>query len=126
MVKTMTKSETKLLIKIMPAYYSYIKKHPHSLLTKYFGMHRVKPHRKQAIYFVVMGSVFHSEGMENLTIHKQYDLKGSVRNRRAKPGESMGKDIDFCDDGIFLRIEPDKARKFREQMRSDVEFLRKL
>jgi len=123
MVKTMTKTEAKLLRKILPQYYSYIRKHPHSLLAKFFGMHRVKPHRRDHIYFLIMGSVFYSK--EGLEIHEQYDLKGSRKNRKAGASESMMKDLDLIENKIYLNIGRDKKKLFRQQLLSDTEFLRK-
>jgi len=123
MVKTLSKTEAKLLRKIMPQYYSYIRKHPHSLLTKFFGMHRVKPHRRKHINFVIMSSVFYSE--ENLEIHEQYDLKGSTKGRRAGPGETMKKDLDMLESGVFIKVGRDKAKLFKQQLLLDTEFLRK-
>jgi len=123
MVKTLSKTEAKLLRKIMPQYYSYIRKHPHSLLTKFFGMHRVKPHRRKHINFVIMSSVFYSP--QNLEIHEQYDLKGSTKGRKAGPGESMKKDLDMLESGVFLKIGRDKAKLFKQQLLLDTEFLRK-
>jgi len=124
MVKTMSKTESKFLRKILPQYYSYIRKHPHSLLTKYFGMHRVKPHRRKRIYFLIMGSVFFSN--ENLEIHEQYDLKGSVKGRRSRPSESMKKDLDLIDRGVYLKVGKEKAKLFKTQLKLDTDFLRKL
>jgi len=124
MVKTMSKTEAKLLRKILPQYYTYIKKHPHSLLVKYFGMHRVKPHRRDRIYFLIMGSVFHSE--KGLEIHEQYDLKGSKKGRKSRPTESMKKDLDFIERGKLLHVGRKKARMFKQQIKLDTEFLRKL
>lgn len=123
MVKTMTKTESKLLRKILPQYYGYIRKHPWSLLTKYFGMHRVKPHRRKKIYFVIMGSVFFSKfGLE---IHEQFDLKGSTKGRRSQPNESMKKDLDMIESGIFVKIGKEKAKLVRSHIQMDTDFLRK-
>jgi len=122
MVKTITKSESKLLRKILQDYYSYICKHPHSLLTKFFGMHRVKPHKRKAIYFVVTGSVFWTD----LELDKIYDLKGSMHGRKASRKDFVKKDQDFLNDGEFLKIGKDKAKLLKEQVRSDTDFLRKL
>merc|ERR1712060_118407 len=123
MVKTMSKTEARLLRKIMPQYYSYIRKHPHSLLTKFFGMHRVKPHRREHIYFLIMGSVFYSK--EGLEIHEQYDLKGSTKGRKAGPNEIMKKDLDMVANGVYINVGRDKAKLFKQQLLFDTEFLRK-
>jgi 1-phosphatidylinositol-4-phosphate 5-kinase len=123
MVKTMTKTESKLLRKILPQYYGYIRKHPWSLLTKYFGMHRVKPHRRKKIYFLIMGSVFFSK--PGLEIHEQYDLKGSTVGRRSQKNETMKKDLDLIESGTFVQIGRERAKMFRMQIQMDTDFLRK-
>jgi len=86
-------------------------------------MHRVKPHRRKKIYFVIMGSVFFSNsGME---IHEQYDLKGSTKGRRSQPNESMKKDLDLIESGTFVKIGREKAKLFRSHIQMDTDFLRK-
>jgi len=122
LVKTITKSESKLLRRILQDYYSYICKHPHSLLTKFFGMHRVKPHKRKAIYFIITGSVFWTD----VEVDKIYDLKGSTHGRRASKKDFVKKDQDFLNDGEFLKIGKDKAKLLKEQLRLDTDFLRKL
>merc|ERR1719320_479588 len=122
MVKTITKSESKLLRKIMPHYYSYICKHPHSFLTKFFGMHRVKPHKRKATRFIITGSVFWTD----LELDKIYDLKGSTHGRRGAKKDFVKKDQDFVNDGIVLNIGKEKAKLFKEQLKLDTDFLRKL
>lgn len=47
---------------------------PNSLLTRFFGLHRVKTaFNPKRIYFVVMGNIFPG----HLDIHEIYDLKVS-------------------------------------------------
>ena len=47
-------------------------KNPNSLLTRFFGLHRVKTSlNPRRIYFVVMGNIF----PPNKDIHEIYDLK---------------------------------------------------
>lgn len=40
-VKTLKKGETKLLFSMLPAYYKHVASHPHTLLTKFYGLHRL-------------------------------------------------------------------------------------
>lgn len=49
----------------------HIKNHPNTLLSRYYGLHRVKLPRGKKIYFVVMGNVF----PPNKDIHDTFDLK---------------------------------------------------
>lgn len=44
---------------------------PNTLLPKFFGLHRVKPHKGRQVRFLVMGNIFHT----NKKIHERYDLK---------------------------------------------------
>jgi len=121
-VKTMSSSEVKVFLGILPYYYSYILKHPHSLLTKYFGMHQVKQAGKKTISFLVMGDVFYSNKM--LEIHEQYDLKGSSKGRFAGKGETQLKDNDFIQKDRKLFLGNERAKLFKAQLRQDTEFLR--
>jgi 1-phosphatidylinositol-4-phosphate 5-kinase len=56
---------------------------PHTLLTKMFGVHRVKPHKKPEVHFLIFGSVF----FNSKYIHKTFDLKGSSQGRSASEAE---------------------------------------
>ena len=70
-IKTMTRTESIFLRKILPSYYTYVSQQPDTLLPKFFGMHRVK-RKKQKIYFLIQQNVFYSDVDD---IHDQYDLK---------------------------------------------------
>merc|ERR1711933_169094 len=127
LIKSMTRSECKLMRKILPSYYYYVKNQPNTLLTKFYGMYRVKTHNRQPIYFIVMGSVFHTD----LEIHTIYDLKGSTKGRNATEKEKKQetpvlKDLDFLENKEVLQIGSIKAKLFCEQLRKDTELLRKL
>jgi len=74
-IKTMTRTESIFLRKILPSYYQYVSQQPDTLLPKFYGMHRVK-RKKQKIYFLIQQNVFFSDVDD---IHDQYDLKGSTQ-----------------------------------------------
>jgi len=131
LIKTMPKSESILLRRLLPEYFNYISRQPNTLMTKFFGMHRVKtPARWEPVYFMIMGSVFNSTH----DIHKIYDLKGSHYKRRAKKpkGEERNnkvpilKDLDWLDNKERLRVDAMTAKLFSDQLRRDIEFLKKL
>ncbi|KAI3968276.1 hypothetical protein MKX01_018579 [Papaver californicum] len=42
MIKTMKKSEVKVLIRMLPPYYNHVRAFEHTLVTKFFGLHCVK------------------------------------------------------------------------------------
>lgn len=43
LVKTMRKSEMKVLLDMLPAYAAHMEQHPHSLITRFFGLHKLRP-----------------------------------------------------------------------------------
>jgi 1-phosphatidylinositol-4-phosphate 5-kinase len=52
---------------------------PNTFITRFYGMHRVKPHKSDEKHFIIMGSVFNTP----LYVHVVYDLKGSSQGRSA-------------------------------------------
>ncbi|KAK4378668.1 hypothetical protein RND71_000530 [Anisodus tanguticus] len=79
-IKTLKKSELKVLLKMLPDYYKHVKEHDNTLITKVFGVHRISLRRGKKVRFVVMGNMFLTE----LRIHRRYDLKGSSHGRFTK------------------------------------------
>ncbi|KAG2520949.1 hypothetical protein JM18_006109 [Phytophthora kernoviae] len=71
-VKTLTNEELKFLLSILPQYYTFMKTHPDTFMTRFFGCHGLTMYGK-TVFFVVMQSVFAS----SLQIHERFDLKGS-------------------------------------------------
>ncbi len=49
MVKTMRKEEMQVLLAMLPKYYEHICSHPHTLLTKFYGLHRIKTKKKRNV-----------------------------------------------------------------------------
>uniref|UniRef100_A0A7N0V808 1-phosphatidylinositol-4-phosphate 5-kinase n=1 Tax=Kalanchoe fedtschenkoi TaxID=63787 RepID=A0A7N0V808_KALFE len=82
-VKTVKKSEVKVLIKMLPSYYQHVSRYQNSLVTKFFGVHCVKPIGGQKTRFIVMANLFCSE----YPIHERYDLKGSSYGRKTEKPE---------------------------------------
>ncbi|TKY71345.1 Phosphatidylinositol 4-phosphate 5-kinase 8 [Spatholobus suberectus] len=76
-IKTVNKSELKVLLNMLPKYYRHVGDHENTLITKFFGLHRITPRGGKKVRFVVMGNVFCTE----LQIHRRYDLKGSSHGR---------------------------------------------
>lgn len=76
-IKTLKKSELKVLLKMLPHYYNHVGRHENTLITKFFGLHRIKLKGGRKVRFVVMGNMFCTE----LQIHRRYDLKGSSLGR---------------------------------------------
>ena len=127
MIKTVSKDESKFLRKILPQYHHHLSQNPNTLLTKIYGMHRVKPHKKPERHFLIFSNVFNTRKF----IHKTFDLKGSLVGRFAtekekSAGHPVLKDQDFVNDGITINIGPLRAKLLKEQIERDVEFLRQL
>ncbi|KAH7575720.1 hypothetical protein JRO89_XS02G0202600 [Xanthoceras sorbifolium] len=76
-IKTLKKYELKVLLKMLPKYYSHVGEHENTLITKFFGLHRITLRGRRKVRFVVMGNMFCTE----LRIHRSYDLKGSSVGR---------------------------------------------
>uniref|UniRef100_M8CE12 Phosphatidylinositol 4-phosphate 5-kinase n=1 Tax=Aegilops tauschii TaxID=37682 RepID=M8CE12_AEGTA len=77
MIKTLRKSEVQVLLRMLRDYYRHVHTYDNTLVTKFFGLHRVKPSSGQKFRFVVMGNMFCTE----LRIHQRFDLKGSSLGR---------------------------------------------
>ncbi|OQR94536.1 phosphatidylinositol 4-phosphate 5-kinase (PIPK-D3/GPCR-PIPK) [Achlya hypogyna] len=78
-VKTITKQERRVLLAMLPAYIKYMKEHPGSYLTRFYGCHAIQMYG-QKFHFLVMGNA-----MGKVSMHQFFDLKGSWINRNAKP-----------------------------------------
>lgn len=90
-IKTLTRSELKVFLRMLPRYYDHVKEHENTLITKFFGLHRIKLKHGKKVHFVVMGNMFCTE----LRIHRRYDLKGSSHGRFTKK--------DRIDEGTTLK-----------------------
>ncbi|KAJ6715458.1 PHOSPHATIDYLINOSITOL 4-PHOSPHATE 5-KINASE 8 [Salix viminalis] len=94
-IKTLKKFELKTLLQMLPNYYSHVGKYENTLVTKFFGVHRITVRGGRKVRFVVMGNMFCTE----LRIHRRYDLKGSTQGRYTdedKVGENTTlKDLDL-------------------------------
>ncbi|KAJ1342827.1 hypothetical protein BSLG_002646 [Batrachochytrium salamandrivorans] len=124
-IKTIHHSEHKFIIHTLQDYYEHIRSNPHTLLSRIFGLHRVKLPGNRKIHFVVMGNVF----PPNKDIHEVYDLKGSEVGRsipeeeaRKNPRAVM-KDLNWIERGRKLLLGTEKRRLLVEQMERDSIFL---
>ncbi|KAF6172739.1 hypothetical protein GIB67_000797 [Kingdonia uniflora] len=76
-IKTLRKSELKVLLRMLPNYYNHVQTYENTLITKFFGLHRITLRGGKKVRFVVMGNMFCTE----LRIHRRFDLKGSSQGR---------------------------------------------
>ncbi|KAK1407646.1 hypothetical protein QVD17_39267 [Tagetes erecta] len=122
MIKTVKKSEVKVLIKMLPSYYQHVCRYENSLVTKFFGVHCVKPIGGIKTRFIVMGNLFCSE----YRIHRRFDLKGSSHGRTTdKPEEEIDetttlKDLDL---NYVFRLQESWFKELIKQINRDCEFL---
>ncbi|KAM3702810.1 hypothetical protein ACB098_04G051300 [Castanea mollissima] len=80
MIKTIRKSEVKVLLRMLPSYHQHFCQYKNSLITKFYGFHCIKlvgGHKFNQTHFIVMGNLFCSE----YQIHKWFNLKGSSYGR---------------------------------------------
>ncbi|KAK2971005.1 hypothetical protein RJ640_023437 [Escallonia rubra] len=122
MIKTVKKSEVKVLIKMLPSYYQHVCRYENSLVTKFFGVHCVKPVGGLKTRFIVMGNLFCSE----YRIHRRFDLKGSSHGRTTdKPEGEIDenttlKDLDL---NFVFRLQQNWFQELIKQIDRDCEFL---
>ncbi|GMH25075.1 hypothetical protein Nepgr_026918 [Nepenthes gracilis] len=108
-IKTLRKSEVKVLLKMLHRYYEHVQKHENTLITKFFGLHSITLKGGRKVRFVVMGNMFYTE----LRIHRRYDLKGSSEGRFTNP-ENISENITLKD--LDLAYEFYMDRSLRESL----------
>ncbi|KAM7464215.1 hypothetical protein LguiA_032336 [Lonicera macranthoides] len=120
MIKTLRKSEVKVLLRMLPDYHFHVRTYENTLVTKFFGLHRIKPSSGQKFRFVVMGNMFCTE----LRIHRRFDLKGSSLGRSTDKVEidenTTLKDLDL---NYCFYLEPSWREALLEQIEIDSKFL---
>jgi len=121
-VKTIPEEEDVVFRRILRSYFYYISEYPSTLITRFFGLHRIRFGNGPWMSFVVMANLFAGS---DLTIHEIYDLKGSTVNRHVevKPSEDRSavalKDNDFRRTLKLGRAKP----VFLEQIERDVRWM---
>ncbi|OBT94694.1 Phosphatidylinositol-4-phosphate 5-kinase [Pseudogymnoascus verrucosus] len=127
-IKTIHHAEHKLLRKILKDYYQHVVQNPNTLLSQFYGLHRVKVPYGGKIHFVVMNNLF----PPHRDIHQTFDLKGSTIGRDYKEENVVNnpratlKDLNWLRRNYHLEFGPEKKNTFLEQMEQDVHLLQKL
>lgn len=70
MIKTVRSEEMKLLLELIPSYYEHCRANPDTLLTRFYGVHRVKPLAGSK----VVASTFASAAFEQLNYFAAHTL----------------------------------------------------
>ena len=122
-IKTIHHSEHKFLRRILKQYYEHVKSNPHTLLSRFYGLHRVKLPHGRKIHFVIMNNLFPA----HKDIHETYDLKGSTvgceytEEKAAQNLRAVLKDLNSVK---MLELDPEKHALLTEQLRRDAEVLK--
>lgn len=83
MLKTIEWDDFYFLREILQDYFYHLKDNKDSLITWFFGMHKVKYEGKKWIYFIIMANVFNTDW----EIHQRFDLKGSTKGWLVPPDQ---------------------------------------
>lgn len=127
-IKTIHHAEHKLLRKILRDYYEHIENNPNTLISQFYGLHRVKMAYGRKIHFVVMNNLF----PPHRDIHQMFDLKGSTIGRDFREDDleknprATLKDLNWLRRNRHLEFGPMKKDVFVAQLRRDVKLLQKL
>ena len=127
-IKTIHHAEHKLLRKVLREYYAHIERYPNTLISQFYGLHRVKIPYGRKIHFVVMNNLF----PPHRDIHQTFDLKGSTIGRDYKEKDlehnprATLKDLNWLRRNYHFEFGPPKRDIFIEQMKRDVALLQKL
>lgn len=127
-IKTIRHAEHKFLRSILKRYHAHIRANPHTLLSRFYGLHRVKLPRGRKIHFVIMNNLFPA----HKDIHESYDLKGSTvgrlypEERALENPRAVLKDLNWIDRNKELEFGPEKRALLTEQLRRDAELLKEL
>ncbi|SMR60525.1 unnamed protein product [Zymoseptoria tritici ST99CH_1E4] len=128
-IKTIHHSEHKFLRKILKDYHNHVAENPNTLLSQFYGLHRVKlPYIGRKVHFVVMNNLF----PPHRDIHRTFDLKGSTIGRDFKEDDlehnprATLKDLNWLRRNLHLEFGPTKKDAFVAQMQKDVALLQRL
>jgi 1-phosphatidylinositol-4-phosphate 5-kinase len=116
------------LRKILKDYYQHVVDNPNTLLSQFYGLHRVKMPYGKKIHFVVMNNLF----PPHRDIHQTFDLKGSTVGRDYKeedlernPRATM-KDLNWLRRKKHIELGIHKKQLFLDQLYKDVKLLQRL
>ena len=95
-IKTMTKSELKVMMNLLPQYSDHFKNCPGSLIARIFGVFTIKTSQTGPVHIMLMENTIRLKDQNNLRYI--FDLKGSTVDRKVtgdtKPSTTL-KDENF-------------------------------
>jgi 1-phosphatidylinositol-4-phosphate 5-kinase len=127
-IKTIHHAEHKFLRTVLRDYYKHVEDNPNTLLSQFYGLHRVKIPYGRKIHFVVMNNLF----PPHRDIHQTFDLKGSTIGRNfqeedlEKNPRATLKDLNWLRRNLHLEFGPTKKQLFLQQVEQDVKLLQRL
>ncbi|PWA00890.1 hypothetical protein BB558_003027 [Smittium angustum] len=134
-IKTVSKTEHKFMRTMLKDYYEFVRNNPNTLLSRIYGLHRIKQPQGKKLHFIVMNNIFPPSKL----IHEQFDLKGSFQGRRAKISKQSDKnkpkdkkslvsfkDLDWVELNKKLLIGPAARDEFSRQLANDIGLLMQL
>lgn len=129
--QSVTKTELKTLLNLLPNYIMYLKSNQHSFLARTYGAFTyevMKPYKK--LFFVVTSNI---NKLPLFNLERTYELKGISRFRRTIMDTSIEKSdlkrcgiLKDCDFDTFekkIKIESDIRSKLLAFLRRDIDFL---
>ncbi|KAL7989881.1 hypothetical protein Chor_012547 [Crotalus horridus] len=123
-IKEITSEDVADVHSLLSHYHQYIVKcHGSTLLPQFLSMYRLSVDNEES-YMLVMRNMF----SHRLTVHRKYDLKGSLISREASDKEKGKelptlKDIDFLNMNQKVYISEEAKKDFMEKLKRDVEVL---
>jgi len=124
-VKTITKGELKFMRKILKNYHQHMKKNPHSLISRFYGLYKITMPNQKPLRLIVMNNLFDTI----LKIHQKFDLKGSIRNRYVPENESENehkgvlKDLNYTQQNNKMYVGWTQKQALMQQIKKDCDLL---
>lgn len=130
-LKTVSHSELKTLLNILPSYLNHFKSNPESLIAKIYGVFTLTVATTNEKYNLIL--MRNINGLPTVYVKRKYDLKGSTVHRRAIRDEKVPfselflypnlKDLDFERYEKKLNISNNMSSSLLETLKKDVAFL---
>ena len=127
-IKTISKGELELLLRILPALSQHYKRNPDSLISKTFGAFTVKTDSTKEVHLVLMENTLQIKNKKGLEYI--FDLKGSLVDRKTKGKTTSSttlKDQNFllAAQAVpeFIKLSEPTRKKLLNAVKSDVDFL---